>query len=65
MCIYAHRRQHRIRTGHGSRGRQLTGERARGKDRKKGGEGATQDKAEPACIIPPEAFRIFIVTAST
>lgn len=38
------------------------GERGRSE---KGGKTATQDKAEPAYIIMPKAFRIFIVTALT
>lgn len=38
--------------------------REEGRSEKKGAR-KPRDKAKPACIIPPEAFRIFIVTTAT
>lgn len=72
MCLYAHRRQRRASPGrrepkrgaiNGPRGR----EESTGKGKKEGTRERTRrNEAKPGrCIIPPEAFRIFIVTSPT
>lgn len=70
MCIYTHRRQHRVSKA-GVKKRQLTtdGRVRRGRRdirKKRGSKGERgRQSVEPARIIPPEAFRIFIVATPT